>query len=224
MSWWHFWKKDQVRKRDFVLDFIQKASKPIPGLREISQLEFVVFDTETSGLNIKKDQVLSFGAVKVKSQSILVSSSVEWYPKVDVTGEKAATIHGLIQTQNQLESEVFFQKLVAYLGGGILVGHHVGFDLQMLLQIGAEFGLESFPNAVIDTKYLALRLEQGPQADIRHFKPEEYSLDQVCTRYGIPLDDRHTAAGDAFLTAQLLIKLLALAKKKGILTFAELMR
>ncbi|MFC3416364.1 3'-5' exonuclease [Algoriphagus hitonicola] len=224
MSWWPFQKKNRVRKRDFILDFLQKASKPIPGTRAISRLEFVVLDTETSGFNFNKDQVLSFGAVKIKADSICVASSVEWYPKVEIKGEKAATIHGLVQTQNQLEPEDFLQKLLAYFGDGILVGHHVGFDLEMLLRIGREFGLEAFPNAVIDTKFLALRLEHGPRADFNQIKPEEYSLDQVCIRFGISLDDRHTAAGDAFLTAQLLIKLLALAKRKGILTYQDLMR
>lgn len=52
---------------------------------------------------------------------------------------------------------------------------------------------------------------------------QDYSLDKLCERYGISLDDRHTAAGDALLTAQLLIKLLKVADKKGIKTFGDLM-
>jgi DNA polymerase-3 subunit epsilon len=51
-----------------------------------------------------------------------------------------------------------------------------------------------------------------------------YSLDELCIRYGIEMDDRHTAAGDAFLTAQLFLKLLKLAEKKGIRNFKDLLR
>ncbi|WP_297336652.1 3'-5' exonuclease [Algoriphagus sp.] len=224
MSWWPFGRKNTAELADFVRKYLESNRISIPNIREISRLNFVVLDTETSGWNTNKDEVLSFGAVKIQNQSILISSSVEWYPQVDMKGEKAATIHGLVQTQNQLEPGLFFQKVLAYLGDGIIVGHHVGFDLEMLLRIGRKFGLDAFPNPVIDTKILTLRLEHGPRADFNHFKPEAYQLDQVCARFGIRLEDRHTAAGDAFLTAQLLLKLLALAQKKGIRTYQDLMR
>lgn len=224
MSWWPFKKKARFQKQEFVSDFVKNASKPIPGQRAISQLEFVVLDTETSGLNSQKDQILSFGAVKIIRKSIVISSAVEWYPEIEVKGERAATIHGLVKTSNQLEHSIFMKKITDYLGGAILVGHHVGFDLEMLLQLGRRFGLDTFPNSVIDTQNFALRLEQGPQADFGQFRPEEYSLDRVCERYNIPLEDRHTASGDAFLTAQLFLKLLQLAQKKGINTYQELIR
>jgi DNA polymerase-3 subunit epsilon len=104
------------------------------------------------------------------------------------------------------------------------VGHHLGFDLEMLLKTCKPFGVETFPNPCIDTMNLAIRLEQGRNADWHQFKQEEYSLDSLCDRYRIPKDDRHTAAGDAFLTAHLLLKLLVVAKKKGITDFGQLMR
>jgi DNA polymerase-3 subunit epsilon len=71
---------------------------------------------------------------------------------------------------------------------------------------------------------LAIRLEHGPHADRTQIKREDYTLDALCARYGIIPEDRHTAAGDAFLTAQVLLKLLALAKQKGIKDFGQLMR
>jgi DNA polymerase III subunit epsilon len=62
----------------------------------------------------------------------------------------------------------------------------------------------------------------GKFYDPRTVVNEAYSLDRLCEKYQIELDDRHTAPGDAFLTAQLLLKLLKLAEKKGIKTFGEL--
>ncbi len=156
--------------------------------------------------------------------TIQVSTAVEWYPVSPKNGKATAAIHGLLESKTPIQISDFVPNLLSYLGDSILVGHHLGFDLEMLLKTCKKFGLRDFPNPCIDTMNLAIRLEQGPNADRHQFKPEQYSLDALCDQYGIQKDDRHTAAGDAFLTAQLLLKLLMVAKKKGIKDFGNLMR
>lgn len=223
MSWWEFW-KPKSEKADFVASFLEQSKSSIPGIRVIDQLNFTVLDTETTGLNPAQDFILSFGAVKISQMTIQVSTAVEWYPVSPKNGKATAAIHGLVESKIPVQISDFVPNLLAYLGESILVGHHLGFDLEMLLKTCKKFGLEDFPNPCIDTMNLAIRLEQGPNADRHQFKSEEYSLDALCDRYGIEKDDRHTAAGDAFLTAQLLLKLLVVAKKKGIKDFGQLMR
>jgi DNA polymerase-3 subunit epsilon len=221
MSWWEFWKPKSA-KSDFVASFLEQSKAAIPGIRAIDQLNFVVLDTETTGLNPAEDFILSFGAVKLSKMTIRVSTAVEWYPVSPKNGKGTAAIHGLIESKTPVQISDFVPNLLAYLGDSILVGHHLGFDLEMLLKTCRPFGLEEFPNFCVDTMNLAIRLEQGPNADRHHFKPGDYSLDALCDRYGIEKDDRHTAAGDAFLTAQLLLKLLIVAKNKGIKDFGTL--
>lgn len=223
MSWWEFW-KPKSEKADFVASFLEHSKTSIPGIRAIDQLNFVVLDTETTGLDPAQDFILSFGAVKISRMTIQVSTAVEWYPVSPKNGKATAAIHGLMESKTPIQIPDFVPNMLSYLGDSILVGHHLGFDLEMLLKTCKPFGLEEFPNFSIDTMNLAIRLEQGPNADRRQFKSEEYSLDALCDRYGIQKDDRHTAAGDAFLTAQLLLKLLVVAKKKGITDFGQLMR
>jgi DNA polymerase-3 subunit epsilon len=103
------------------------------------------------------------------------------------------------------------------------VGHHIGFDLEILKNFLKPFGITQLKNPVIDTYHLAVRLEHGPLHELSSIRKEEYSLDALCKRYHLSLDDRHTAAGDAFLTAQLFLKLLAKAQSKGINTFQSLL-
>lgn len=223
MTWWEFW-KPKPERLEWVRDFLKLHEQPIAGVRSLDQLSFVVLDTETSGLDPAKDSILSFGAVKISGLKIQVASSVEWYPTAKDKGRKTAPIHGLVTIPDQIAMDDFLQKLLLYLGNSILVGHHVGFDLEMLRSQLRHFGLESFPNPVIDTFSLALRLEHGPQADRSRVNPEAYTLDALCDRYGIEPEDRHTAAGDAFLTAQLFIKLLKKCNSAGISSFRDLMR
>lgn len=223
MSWWEFWKPKQERL-DFVREFLELNQVEIPGVRSIEQLDFTVFDTETTGLDPAKDSILSVGAVKISTLKIQVSSAEEWYPKAEKIGGKASQIHGLVEISDQVEPEEFMRRFLPYLGNSILVGHHIGFDLDMISKQLSAFGLDRLPNTVIDTLNFAIRLEHGPQADWAKVNMASYSLDSLCSRFGIELDDRHTAAGDAFLTAQLFLKLLKLAKQKGILTYKALIR
>lgn len=223
MSWWEFW-KPKTERLEFIRDFLDVNQDPIPSIRSISQLKFTVLDTETTGLEPAEDLILSFGAVKISGLKIQISSAVEWYPKSEHTIGKAAQIHGLVGISNQISIKEFIKKLLSYLGNSIIVGHHIGFDLVMIGKLLKPFGLDQLPNPVIDTLDLAIRLEHGPQAELSRISMGPYSLDELCKRYGIDRDDRHTAGGDAFLTAQLFIKLLKLAEKKGIRTYKELIR
>jgi DNA polymerase-3 subunit epsilon len=53
-------------------------------------------------------------------------------------------------------------------------------------------------------------------------KPEGFSLDTLCDMFGVTPHDRHTAGGDAFITAQIFLRLLRAAKTVGRTTLADL--
>ncbi|MCU0402006.1 MAG: 3'-5' exonuclease [Algoriphagus sp.] len=221
MSWWEFWKAE-TPKTSFVQTYIEANADRIPGIRKVDQLNFTVLDTETSGLDPAKDSILSFGGVKISQAKIVVNQAVEWYPAATDSGKKTAAIHGLVTVPNTLSKEDFAKNFLDYIGNSIVVGHHIGFDLEILKNFLKPFGITQLKNPVIDTYHLAIRLEQGPMHDMSSIKKEDYSLDSLCQRYHLIPDDRHTAAGDAFLTAQLFLKLLAKAQSKGITTFQNL--
>jgi DNA polymerase-3 subunit epsilon len=214
----------KIPKTDFVRHYEDAFSNPLPPLRKIPQLQFTVLDTETTGLDIRRDGILSFGAVKVKGYLIQVKDSMEVYLKTERTKKESFAVHQILHPIDPISTIEFGEAFLSFIGTDILVGHHLGFDIQMLEKTLRPFGLSKILNPLLDTHSLALRLEKGPFAENLTLKPGEYALDEVCARYGIELDDRHTAAGDAFLTAQLLMKLLKLAEQKGISDFRSLMR
>jgi DNA polymerase-3 subunit epsilon len=224
MGWLDFLLGKRIPKSSFVEAYESGFEKKIPSIRPISQLTFVVLDTETTGFNPKTDHVISFGAIKLKGYSMQVASGVERYLDVQVQNRESIKVHEILYPIETSPTKDFAKDLLGYVGSDIIVGHHIGFDLMMLEKTLQPFGFRKFLNPVIDTKYFAMRLEKGPHFDEKTALKEEYALDAVCNRYGIGLDDRHTAAGDAFLTAQLLMKLLKIAETKGIKDFGGLMR
>jgi DNA polymerase III subunit epsilon len=198
-----------------------------PGNTPLAEAEFVVFDTETTGLDRRTDKVLSIGAIKVSGLQVLVSDTFECLVQQEgAPSTKSAEVHGLLS--KELETGITEQEAVEgfvdFIGNAILVGQHVDFDIAMVNQMLKRQGIKSrLRNRSVDTAHLAIRLERR-HADSHTLKNAEYSLDALCDRYNLPTDDRHTASGDAFATALLLLKLLSLAKKRGVTTVGELVK
>ncbi|GGZ19069.1 DNA polymerase III subunit epsilon [Echinicola pacifica] len=223
MSWFELFKKRPI-KSAMVKRYEALFASGIAKKTLLTELTFVVVDTETTGLDIKQDHILAFGGVKIIKQRIIIETSREHYLVSKKKSASSIKIHEIIQPKNPLPIREFVRGLLPYLSNDIFVAHHAGFDLGMLEKVCKPFGLRRILNPIVDTGDLAMRLEHGIQYDPSRINLQDYSLDKLCERYNIKVEDRHTAAGDAFLTAQLLLKLLKLAEKRGIKTYGDLMR
>lgn len=221
MGWREILGLKKTPKAEFVKEYEFLFNIPIPKIRSIHRLPFTVLDTETTGLDPRKDYILSFGAIKMTGYKLHISSTQEMYLNAPIKNEEAVKVHGIISGTKASPLPVFAREFLKFVGTDIIVGHHIGFDIAMLEKALKPFGLSRIKNPILDTLDLAIRIEKGPQFGNQLVSPE-YSLDQLCERYHIPLDDRHTAAGDAFITAQLLLKLLKMAEKKGIDNYGRL--
>lgn len=190
----------------------------------LSDLSFVVLDTETSGLDSRTSHILSIGAVRIKNWTIAVADRFEYHlltGPVDVAD--SAAIHEILpdwQVNNRPPAEVLPQ-LVDFLGNAIIVGHHIAFDRAMLEQaLGEINGGYALQNVFLDTRQLARRVfATGP-----HHLPKPWSLDELSSALHVPVYQRHTAGGDAFITALVFLKLLARLEKRGVTNLRHLKR
>ncbi len=196
--------------------------QPFDPRQPVSEVTFVVFDTETTGLDTQQDHILSMGAVKVRNWTVEVSSRLEIFVQqaYQPKGEVVA-VHGILPGAHDAsfpEPEAVKQFL-SYCGSGVLVAHHAAFDITMVNKALGKLGPFRLENKVLDTGTLARRVAQHPQLA----RPGTYGLDQLCRQYHISPSDRHTAAGDAFITALLLMKLLYRLEKRGVHTLGSLL-
>lgn len=201
------------------------AARPAVGT-PLSSLRLVVFDTETSGLNPRTDQLLSLGAIALQAHEIILKDSFEaFFPAAAPPQPSSIQVHGILPSdaaQAPSEAQVL-EGFLTYLGAAPLVGHHVAFDVRMLEQsMQAHAPRFRLLNHCLDTAHIAKRLELPPHR--RHqVNPRDYSLDALCERYDLTPSDRHTAWGDALITAQLLLKLLHQARVRGITRLKDLL-
>ena len=183
---------------------------------------FVVFDTETTGLDSERHQLVSIGAVKIKTGAIESSQYLERYFHVPVQYEyPSVLIHGVLKTTGETKTIEGIHDFLQFAGASVLVGHHVGFDVSMINAVLKKTIGKTLKNKTIDTAHLANRITA--LENYTFLKPEVESLDALCAQYNIVMHDRHNAAGDAFLTAILFLKLTARLKKRGIITTQDLL-
>ena len=184
-----------------------------PDDASIGDVRFVVLDLETSGLNPATDAIVTIGAVAVLGGDILIEDSFSALLKVS-ENTTAVTVHGVTRDQavNGLDEPAALERFLDYLKDGVIVGHHIGHDITaMNVACGRHWGL-TLLNRSLDTMDLTLHLERAGafagRPAILHF-----TLDALCEMFGVVPHDRHTAAGDAFITAQIFLRLARLASR-----------
>lgn len=186
--------------------------------RPLREVDFVVFDTETTGLNPSQgDEVVSLAAVRIVNGRLLSGESFERLvdPRRPIPPE-STRFHGI--TDAQVRGKPTLAEVMpafkAFVGDAVLVGHNVAFDLKFLRLKEKQAGV-GFDNALLDTLLLSRFLD--PEA-------EDHSLDAVAARHGIEGARRHTALGDTLLTAAILVRQIEQLEARGIASLGEAVR
>ena len=182
---------------DFWKAYVQSFANGFP--ETVEETRFVVLDTETTGFDFKRDRILSIGALRIKNAVIQPKDAFEVFVKQEIFASQTVEIHGIIkQEKTQQLSEIEALKvLLALLENAVLVAHHTAFDVGMINHALQRNGLPKLKNPSLDTAILYNKiLKRNERKTEGH-----YSLDALAEKYHIPKTDRHTALGDAYITA-----------------------
>jgi DNA polymerase-3 subunit epsilon len=177
------------------------------GLPEkVADASFVVLDTETSGFDLKNDRILSIGALRIQNGTIKAKEAFEVF--LDQTKFNADTveIHGILKQGkvDQIMEIDGLKILLNLLKNAVLVAHHVRFDVGMINAALIRNGLPKLLNRELDTSVLYNKsLPRSKRKTEGH-----YTLDELCEAFQIPKIDRHTALGDAYITAIAFLRIL----------------
>jgi DNA polymerase-3 subunit epsilon len=194
--------------------FNQKGLQEL-GKQPLRKLTYVVFDTETTGLNpAQGDEIIQIGAVRVVNGRILQDEAIDQLidPKRPVPEESAA-IHGI--TSEMVAGQPTIEQVMPlfhrFVEGAVMVAHNAAFDMRCLQLKEQQTGVR-FDNPVLDTLLLS---------SVIHPHQETHSLDGIAKRLNLTIVGRHTALGDALVTAEVLLKLIPLLESRGIVTLED---
>jgi CBS domain-containing protein len=178
-------------------------------------LDAVAIDTETTGLDPRRAWVVEIGAVRIAAGVVEAAASIQRRVRPPVAIPAAATkVHGIDDAAvagAPTFAEVWPQ-FSAFIGGSVLIGHAVGFDLAVLEREGTRANMSWVRPRTLDTRLLA-QLAEPNLAD--------YSLETTAAWLAVEPGDRHSALGDAVTAARIFLALVPKLRARGIRTLAE---
>ncbi|MDF1614884.1 3'-5' exonuclease [Desulfurivibrio dismutans] len=195
--------------------------------RPLSDYEFVVFDTELTGLNRRQDEIVSIGAVKVRHLQIMVGETFHVYVKPSRPLPKNSTLIHRITPQQIDQAPRLAEVLpdfISFCGQALLVGHYVGLDVAFLNRACRRHYGAPVSNPCLDTMRLAQTYTemQWQQYHDRFRMDVAYNLAALGREYGLPDFTLHDAYEDALQTAYLFVFLIKQMRSKGIVTLRDI--
>lgn len=165
---------------------------------------YVVFDIETTGLSPKECKITEIGAIKIKKGEVCDRFSQLINPEVPIPPnitELTGITNDMVSDKPNIEEVL--PRFLEFCSGCAVVAHNASFDCGFIRYNATELGLE-FHNKTLDT----LRIS-------RELFPNErkHSLDAVCKRMGVSLENHHRAVDDATATAEIFLKFMELARE-----------
>ncbi|KPP86151.1 MAG: DNA polymerase III subunit epsilon [Rhodobacteraceae bacterium HLUCCO07] len=180
----------------------------------LSELSFVVFDTETTGLSPRGgDEIVQIAGLRIVNGRILHGETFETLVNPGRSIPAASTrVHHITEEMVADAPSIAEagRRFHDFCKGAVLVAHNAPFDLAFLRLKENVIG-RRFDNPVLCTVLMSAGLFDHSG---------QHTLDALCDRFGvhIPPEARHTAMGDAVATAEVFVRMLGLLEAKGVTT------
>ncbi|WP_455223046.1 3'-5' exonuclease [Kaarinaea lacus] len=157
----------------------------------IEETRFVVIDTETTGFQAySQDEIVSIALLELNGMENTGREFKTLINPERSIPESSTKIHGLrdedVADAPSLSNAL--PEIMAFISNGVLVGHHVNFDIRFLNKRLQKLAGCSLQNPWVDTMLLYLELTG---------KMGHYCLEDVAKAAGVEISERHTAYGDA---------------------------
>ena len=183
--------------------------------RRLADIEFAVVDVETTGGSpARGDRIVEFASVRMRNGRITGGFETLVNPGFSIP----RWITGLTGIDNELVEPAprfgeIADRVREELSERVFVAHNVGFDWRFVSEELRMSSSEVPTGDRLCTVKLARRVVPGLK---------RRGLDSLARYYGVEIDDRHRAGGDARATATILARMLDEASRSGIETWSDL--
>ena len=187
-------------------DFLEK---PYASRRKlIKETEIISLDIETTGLDSKKDSIVSIGLVQISDLGIKLNSC--WHQVIKTNkelSEKSVVIHNITddETAAGIKVDEAIEELLKRLKGKVVLVHNSNIEQGFINEVCQKLYQTDFVMQVIDTQVLAKR--SFDRKNIA-YKTGELRLFNLRKTYKLPPYKAHNALLDAIATAELFLAML----------------
>ena len=157
-----------------------------------------VFDTETTGLNLKEDRIVTAAVHRMSSSGEVASGGGDWVlnPGIPIP-EIASKVHGFYDAdvQNATDPAVGIAEIIAsinecFVAGIPVVAYNAAYDFTILHYEALRYGLVPLEfGLVIDPLVIDKTIDK--------YRKGKRNLLAAAERYSVSLENAHTAKDDA---------------------------
>jgi DNA polymerase III subunit epsilon len=169
--------------------------------------EAVSFDCETTGLDVRRDDIVTIAAIRIRGNRILTSERFEAVARPEARMNiDAIKVHRLREMDVAAGSRIqtIIPKFLHFVGGRPLVGYYVDFDVRMIDKyLRGLIGIE-LPNELIEVSKLYYDRKYG---DAPPGTTIDLSFAAILRDLDLPALDQHDAFNDALMTAMMYLRL-----------------
>jgi len=186
----------------------------------ITDIQYVVIDTELTGLNERKDSIISIGAVRMSGTRIELAGSFHQLVKPGTEFRPKSVVVHEITPSDVLEKpniDSILSEFMQFCDEDIIVGHCVSIDLCFINREMKRIVGSTLQNPVIDTyKIFEWLRRKVPSRTCFSSSQQNSSLYEIAKCFSIAVRGAHNALVDAFITAQLLQRFMPVLIEIGV--------
>ena len=189
--------------------------------------EWVALDCETTGLDVRHDQIVSVGAVRIVGNRLLTSQRLELLVRPERPLQVASMrVHRLRERDvaQGLDPRQALRILLDFIGSRPLVGYYLEFDIAMLnREIWRMLGVRlPQPKIEVSAMYYDYKRRQLPAHALDQTIDLRFAT--IMSDLGLPLREAHDALNDAVMAGLAFVKLRCLLADRGVTDRVQFLR
>jgi len=195
----------------------------------VGAARYVVMDTELTGMDARRDSIISVGAVGMQGGRIALGDTFYEMvsPETKLTSE-SIVVHGIMPSEvaNKPSIQTVIDDFLKFCRGAVMVGHFVSLDLAFLNKVMKRLYGRRFPQPAADTGRISDWMQDHDNGFRRNYGCSDGNKDlfSLAKKHHIPVSEAHNALMDAFITAQLFQRFLGFLPELGVRTVKDLLR
>lgn len=223
-----FWRRTRAKTHPLLTrnhETFRNFKKNLP----LHDYEMVVFDTELTGFNVKNNEIVAIGAVRIRNLQIQCGET--FYALVKPTNRlhtPSTLVHRItpLELDQAMPLDQVLPRFIEFCGDSVQIGHYLRLDLEFVNAAANDLLGGAIKTPYLDTMRLAMaynEVKHGHYYDHSNIHGA-YTLKALSREFDLPVFTAHNALQDSMQTAYLFLFLVKKMRAYGFRTLNDYLK